>query len=579
MGKWKIGWGLSNACNMRCGFCYSRSVRKEPNFERRVEEGLNFVLRNKDKIESINFGTGEPTIEPMLFKLIEAIRKDAPHILIGITTNGTLAEAVKDPYNMDVLRKWIDDIDVSLDYGTAAEQDRSRGYDGAFALAIRSLELCQKLGKNTTVVNALHKYNGTIENVDRLVQIARIYNADFRINIYRPTAGFDFVIGYPELRKILTHLVKYYEIDSLADPLFASLFGTPCEAGDPCAKSSFRIIPNGFITPSTYLLDNEWRAQRVDEVEDIDDLRKMESFTRVLNAPIPQECGNCHYREKCRGGVIDRRWLFYHDLSKRDPYCPHLNGDDTDWTSLSGSAILSQERKSFVHDGYLPTLIFSPVLNERVYNRWDKIYRDSEEEYASSEPEKTVTELSGYLSKEAHILDLGSGLGRNGLYYLRRGGSVTFADHSKIACDRLLKTILKEQPDGPYEILDADIRDVLSDMDAESQDAVLAIHVISHGTPDEIEQHFVKEIYRVLKPGGVSALTLPSVHDRRCQNMPESSEGIRSAAFTEGSEAGIVHSFYNETAVEKLFRTFEIIRKEEIHTDANSHWHLIVRKR
>ena len=71
MEKWKIGWGISNLCNMRCGFCYSRKARQEPDFHDNIREGLRLIRENKDQIESINFGTGEPALVPEMFDLCE----------------------------------------------------------------------------------------------------------------------------------------------------------------------------------------------------------------------------------------------------------------------------------------------------------------------------------------------------------------------------------------------------------------------------------------------------------------------------------------------------------------------------
>ena len=575
---WKIGWGISNRCNMRCRFCYSRKARREPNYEQMIQKGLKFILHNKYRIDSINFGTGEPTVEQELFSLCDAIRREAPHISIGITTNGTLAEAVKDPYCLEVFKSCIDDVDISLDYGSPDEQDQSRNYKGAFDLAVRTLALCREYGKNASIVNALHKYNGTVENIDALMRLARLYSTSLRINIYRPTTDFDFVLSYERLKEILIHLIHNYEIESLADPLFASLFHAPCEAGDPVARSSFRIIPNGYITPSTYLLEQDWRTCRIDEVENIDDLHQYDSFRSILNAPLPESCRDCPLKDQCLGGVIDRRWLWYHDLSENDPYCPLRNDGDLDWTVLSGEPVFSAEKKSFVHDGYLPTLIFGPNIRPETRNRWDEIYLEDNPNFNSSEPEETAVKLGEYLPEQAKILDLGSGLGRNGLYYLKKGNEVTFADGSRIANDRLLKNILETVPSSHYRVVDTSLAKALKSFGNNSLDGILAIHVISHGSPEEIHKDYIGEMNRILKPGGVSALTLPSLNDARCQGHP-AENGLISFPFESGSEKGIVHTFCSEDAVKEMFRDFEILDMHEVHWEnGDAHWHLIVRK-
>ena len=576
--KWKIGWGISNRCNMGCRFCYSRNARKEPNYKDNIRAGFQFIINNKERIESINFGTGEPTIEPELFELCDAIRREAPHISIGITTNGTLVEALEDPHRLDVFRRCIDDVDVSLDYGDQARQDQSRNHPGAFMMAVRSLKVCRQYGKKTTIVNALHKYNGTRENMDSLMRLSRIYDASLRINIYRPTVGFDYVIGYDQLKEILIRFVRNQQVESLADPLFASLFHVPCPAGDPVARSSFRILPNGYISPSTYLLDREWQEHRIDEIRDIDALHDFACFRKILLAPVPKACSSCPYVAICRGGVIDRRWLWYHDLNRRDPYCPYKNHDQDDWVSLSGDAVCASEKKSFVHDGYLPTLIFGPQPNERTLNSWDHIFLSEDKAYGASNPEPIVTEAALMLPGSARVLDLGAGPGRNGLYYLRKGHDVTFVDSSKIALDRIAETILTENSAAAYTVMEADIADALRALPDDTMDAVLAIHVISHGTPEVIEKGYVREMHRILKPGGVLAVTIPSLDDARCAAHPDITDGIRSFAFTEGAEAGIIHSFYSEEAALKLFREFEVLKMEEIRSGECAHYHMLLRK-
>lgn len=97
--KWKIGWGLSNKCNMACKFCYSRKVRREQkNFDNVIQTGIDFVKKNRNKIDSINFGTGEPTVEPSFFSFCDQLNRVAPNVTLGVTTNGNLAKAARNPY-------------------------------------------------------------------------------------------------------------------------------------------------------------------------------------------------------------------------------------------------------------------------------------------------------------------------------------------------------------------------------------------------------------------------------------------------------------------------------------------------
>lgn len=578
--KWKIGWGLSNRCNMACKFCYSRKVRREQkNFDNIIQAGVNFVKHNKEKIDSINFGTGEPTVEPAFFKFCSQLKEAAPDVMIGVTTNGNLARAVKDnPFNMEVFINCIEDVDVSLDYGNATQQDESRNYEGAFQGVIDTLKLCKKYNKNTTIVSVMHKYNCSIENFESMIRIARLYDASFRINVLRPTVDFDFALPYADLKRNFVHLMYSYEVESIADPLLAALVGAECPVGDPTAKSSFRILPNGFVTPSTYLLDSNWLAIRIDEVEDIDSLHNADCFQQIKSVKTPQFCNNCPLEKQCKGGVFDRRWLWYHDFSEHDPYCPLRYEDTLDWSTLSGTPIYSQERKSFVHDGYLPTLIFNPSINERALSTWDLIYKNNANDYSSSIPEDIVTCANKYLKKDNNsVLDLGSGLGRNGLYYLSHNNDVTFVENSRIANDLLLYHLFKNGIYNHYSIIEHDISDYLGSESSDRFDLIMAMHIISHGSYETIRNIFISNIYRLLSSDGVACITLPSITDVRCPNHDRK---VVEYALEIGPEEGIMHTFLSEIAIRESLEQFEILHlSEEKNDKGNSHWNVIIRKK
>ncbi len=577
--KWKIGWGLSNRCNMACKFCYSSKVRREQkNFDNIIQTGVDFVKRNREKIDSINFGTGEPTVEPAFFSFCDKLKRVAPNVMIGVTTNGNLSKAVEDPYNLDVFIRCIEDVDVSLDYGNASQQDESRNYQGAFQGVIDTLKLCKKYKKNTTVVSVMHKYNCSVDNFEAMVRVARLYNASFRINILRPTVDFAFALPYSNLKDNFIKLINEYEVESIADPLLAALVGAECPNGDPTARSSFRILPNGYVTPSTYLLDSNWQAKRLDGIDDIDSIHELDSFKTIKAVNLPGFCDSCKLKEQCKGGVFDRRWLWYHDFKENDPYCPLRFDDKLDWESVSGKVIYSQERKSFVHDGYLPTLIFNPSINKRALNQWDEIYLNPQNTYTSKEPESYVVkaEASSLRCNERRVLDLGSGLGRNGKFFLDKGDFVTFVETSKIANDILLKNLLDGNILSGYSIIERDIVDYLCVEEGDAFDIVVAMHIISHGTIEVINEYYLKNILRVLKKGGVACITLPSVRDNRC---PKHDIDTYEYMLEDGPEKGIVHSFYSKDALIKYLTEFEILEIEEIINNfGNSHWNVVLKK-
>ncbi len=253
--------------------------------------------------------------------------------------------------------KSIDEFDVSLDFCVAEKHAELRGQKEAFNWALNTLKYCKENNKDATIVFLGSKVNLNEENIKGLFEIAKDYNAKLRMNLYRPTEGIDeiskkFIPTYENLIEILKFIAQKYEVLTLNDALFSSLL-TRRTSIDPSGIDSLRILANGDITPSTYLIHEEYIVGNIQEENILNNIE--DKILNIITKVIPEECNKCVLREKCKGGVIDRRYLWYHTLDKRDPYCkgPYKNVDD-----LPEKILLSKKEFHSVHDGYLPTMFF-----------------------------------------------------------------------------------------------------------------------------------------------------------------------------------------------------------------------------
>ena len=339
--KWNVGWGVIPYCNMNCQFCYSNHVRSNPNFSLcKFEEWKNFVDQNHDLIGSINYGTGESTISDDWFKLIAYIRNSYPDIKQALTTNGYL--------------KSIDEVDVSLDFADAEKHNIFRGQPCAYEWAIDTLSYCQHNDIPCTIV-----FLGTdsvldINNVANLFEIARKYNTILRTNIFRPTMGINnfskkFVASYTNILECIYWINEHHKILSISDPLFCSLLVEDKVEIDHSGIDSIRILHDGKITPSTYLITEKFSVGKINE----SNLKNLSFLENV----IPKDCEFCLYVNKCQGGVLDRRYLWFQDFNQRDPYCPFRPEN-----FLPDKKVTLNNTNNFksVHYGYLPTMFFAP---------------------------------------------------------------------------------------------------------------------------------------------------------------------------------------------------------------------------
>jgi radical SAM protein with 4Fe4S-binding SPASM domain len=210
--------------------------------------------------------------------------------------------------------------------------------------------------KKATIVFVGFEDTMTEENIDGLFRIAKENNAILRLNVYRPVSQSDeinkkFILSYQTLIERLKYINEKYSIIGLSDILFGSLFTDQNDITENTGVDSIRILPDGSICPSTYLITDDYKSKYNIHQEQVLKGIRFEDFEMP---PLPKECEKCSLKNKCRGGVYDRRILWYGTLKERDPYCPFRNSDELPSEKFK---VLKQGRIS-VHDGYLPTMFF-----------------------------------------------------------------------------------------------------------------------------------------------------------------------------------------------------------------------------
>ncbi|MEM4332147.1 MAG: radical SAM protein [Candidatus Micrarchaeia archaeon] len=356
MRKWKLGWGYTSSCNMHCGHCYSKKVRCETSIQKdnKLKFAKMFIRSNKQYIESINYGTGENVLDKTWWKLFEFCATETG-ILQGLTTNGSLAKFVQ---HVELIKK-LNDVDVSIDFGESKLHDNFRGFKGAWKLAVDTLDLCNSNSISRTIVTVAMNINFNENNMELILKLASEYNSNIRINILRPT--------YPGLKKYVVEPLQFYKVMkwllqntyvvSISDVLFSSILRENKYKGDFVGKSSMRILENGEITPSTYLIDATWRTSNI--FTDNISLRAFK-FEILEKNPVPVRCTKCSLASQCMGGTIDRRILWGRTLLERDPYCPSLNNIALNYFDDINIVYDVSKNNTFVHEDYLPTIILKP---------------------------------------------------------------------------------------------------------------------------------------------------------------------------------------------------------------------------
>lgn len=117
--------------------------------------------------------------------------------------------------------------------------------------------------------------------------------------------------------------------------------------------------------------------------------------------------------------------------------------------------------------------------------------------------------LKGRITKDMRILDAGCGRGRNLVYLLRNGYEVFAIDQSEEAVRTVQQLAGKIAPSWPYEQARVEAVESMSFADS-SFDFIISSAVLHFADNEEHFLQMVKELWRVLKPGGMLFARLAS---------------------------------------------------------------------
>jgi len=305
-GQFALGLALTNECNLACSFCY-----RDPDRVDRLTLDQVCAVMERLPIRSVNLGTGENGMHPD-FQRILTFLKSQP-VKLTITSNGHSIAILDDE---DV--RAFHDVEFSLDYPTAAEQDAQRGA-GNWILIHEQAARCRRLDVPVTITAVMMK-----ANYFRLAEVARVakkFEAPLRVNVYQSVRTDTFALSYEEYWAGFRRLFAETDVIMIGEPLVRALAGLPPLVGG-CGVSTVRVTPRAATQACVY-----WRGAG----EPLS--RSLDAGEQIVNTPpfvaarmLPPACEPCEFRETCHGGCAGRRQL-RGALDEPDPYCPIVRGE------------------------------------------------------------------------------------------------------------------------------------------------------------------------------------------------------------------------------------------------------------
>lgn len=369
-----IGWTLGNDCPYRCTHCYSMNAR-----EKGADMNVAMIDRVVDQlqlngVETVNLGGNEPLftngLNPRLTLLPYIIERltDAG-IIVGLTTSGvTILRLYRD--HREAFDR-LNDVDVSFDSPDRDEHNRNRGAN-IYHQALESLEICQRHDKPHSIIMCAMNWNFTLPNIDRLVELARRYGANVRINPVKPVQPQHMESALPPDMYYagFARLMELCRPIDLGEPPIAAVTDFQGAKRCPCGRTSFRIhsiTPQGeiHVSPCVYLHD--YKAPLDLLTHDLADIIRSPQFRvfrqRNGNPEHVDGCAGCPKLAQCGGGCAGRSYLYaLHETGERtfrgrDPYCPVREAPPQAFPQQP--QILAETR--LVHMDYLCTWIGQPM--------------------------------------------------------------------------------------------------------------------------------------------------------------------------------------------------------------------------
>lgn len=339
----RIGWFLSDVCNLRCKHCYHNGnfeaqinlSNEQINLEQKIIGEIVNLSKTWD-VEIIGLLGGEPLLNPYIFEYIDELNR-LINTKITIATNGLLI----DEQTIDKIIKYPNlYIQISLDSPDEKEHDFYRG-NGTYKRTVEIIKRLVSTNINVGIRMTISTLN--IHNMEKFVQFGQNENVSYvSLNKYisdlnNPTELLNALSKeqHDEFLHNILYLKKKYGEDFVVteDPCFNLNYKDDIEAefkeelkeqipiaGCSAGLCNLTIGKNGEVYPCTLLpleignvkkesLVNIWESEN----EILDSLRERKNS-------IKGKCAKCQSVLYC-GGCRAAAFKMNGDYLMEDPFC------------------------------------------------------------------------------------------------------------------------------------------------------------------------------------------------------------------------------------------------------------------
>jgi radical SAM protein with 4Fe4S-binding SPASM domain len=348
-----VYWICTQACNLRCTYCYQSAEVARPN-ELSTVEGKNLVDQAVEAgVKTFVFTGGEAFLRR---DLLEVARYSSEQGLrTNVITNGQLINRK----NIQEVGEIFNKVTISLDHAIPEHHDRNRG-QGSWMRAVNAIELLVEAGVPVDINSVLSRFG--LKDLGELLSFVN----QKRVDQHRITPQFPMGRGACSRSGELTSS----EILNLSDQIYHAkrdlVGGNESETKhkidgnynnkgirrNHCGAelSEVSVDPEGWVYPCKLLQYPQFRTGNIREQPLVDIVNNHPSLqsTRSRVADTLAPCKSCIIKNHCGGGCRGIHFSLTNEYIKSNPlFCAYLRRSFEGQAWASTGDVPSPRRNEF----------------------------------------------------------------------------------------------------------------------------------------------------------------------------------------------------------------------------------------
>lgn len=330
----RVYWELTRACGLACAHCRAEALRQRLPDELTTAEAFAVLrsLATAKPTPAVVLTGGDPLERPDFWEILDYARSLGLHVDVAPSATPKLTREVI----LELGRRGVGAMSLSLDGATPARHDALRGIDGCFAMTMDAARAVAEAGiplQVNTLVTAQ-----TLDDMPAIRDVVATMSAKRWSLFFLVTTGRGSVLPQIEPQQA-EDLLRWvcglgrstgFVVAATEAPMYrrvllelrgqgpgAAVAGAGMRDGNGILFLSYAgdVMPSGFLPVAV------GNVRETDPLE----LYRTAPLFRALRRPdgFGGRCGVCEYREVC-GGSRGRAWADSRDALAEDPLCVYV---------------------------------------------------------------------------------------------------------------------------------------------------------------------------------------------------------------------------------------------------------------